>query len=390
MASFITEHMEEILAEWERFASTLAPAAAAMDSRALRDHAKQMLEVIARDIQTPQTDGEQALKSKGLAPAVVDGVETAAAAHGTLRQQVGFDLGQLVSEFRALRASVLRIWVAKKRYGDPKSAYEMARFNEAIDQALAESVASYTEELTKSRDTFLGILGHDLRSPLSAVSGALHVLATSKEEDSRTRALSAGTRSVAAMGAMIRDLLEFTRTRLGKGIPIVGAAGNLEVICRSAVAEISLAHPQASFRFESGGSLDGVFDPDRIHQVISNLLNNAVQHGKRGRPVILATHGDAETLTVQVTNEGSPIAPAHLQQIFDRLVQIPTDSPESPRSTNLGLGLFIAREIVMAHGGTIEATSAAKTGTTFTVVLPRNNRALATEALPPSKVVAAL
>jgi signal transduction histidine kinase len=370
LASFLIEHMEEIVGEWEAFARTMTPAATTMDSLALRDHARQMLEAMAKDIHTSQTDREQALKSKGLGPDLND-VETAAAAHGVLRQQVGFDLGQLVAEFRALRASVLRIWVAKEQYSDPVSAYEMTRFNESIDQALAESVATFSEELTKSRDTFLGMLGHDLRSPLSAVAGALHILAKSKEESARASAEAAGARSVAAMSSMIRDLLEYTRTRLGKGIPIVPASANLESVCKTAISEISLVHPQTAFRFESGGSLEGVFDLERMHQVISNLLNNAVQHGERGVPVSLVVGGDSEALSFHVTNAGRPIAPADLQAIFEPLVQLPKEGEEAHTSTNVGLGLFIAREIVLAHGGTIEATSSATAGTTFTVVLPR-------------------
>ncbi|MEP7068898.1 MAG: histidine kinase dimerization/phospho-acceptor domain-containing protein [Usitatibacter sp.] len=173
MAGFITDHLDEIVSEWETFAKTLSPASATMDSLALRDHARQMLEAIAKDITTSQSLDQQELKSKGLGP-VFNGAETAAAAHGALRHTVGFDLQQLVAEFRALRATVLRLWVINKRYEDPKSAYEIARFNEAIDQALAESVESYSRELSKSRDTFLAILGHDLRTPLSAISGALH------------------------------------------------------------------------------------------------------------------------------------------------------------------------------------------------------------------------
>jgi signal transduction histidine kinase len=375
LASFLIEHMEEIVTEWEAFARTMTPAAGTMDSLALRDHAKQMLEAIAKDIRTTQTDREQTLKSKGLGP-VDDGVETAAAAHGALRHHVGFDLGQLVAEFRALRASVLRIWVAKKKYGDPESAYEMTRFNEAIDQALAESVATYSEELTKSRDTFLGMLGHDLRSPLGAVAGALHIMAHSKEENVRASALAAGTRSVAAMGAMIRDLLEYTRTRLGKGIPIVPVTANLESVCKTAISEISLVHPQTAFRFESGGALEGVFDTERMHQVISNLLNNAVQHGKRGIPVFLVVSGGSEALSFHVTNAGPPIPLAHLETIFQPLVQLPKEGEEARGSTNVGLGLFIAREIVLAHGGTIEVTSSATAGTTFTVILPRNSHSL--------------
>jgi Signal transduction histidine kinase len=209
---------------------------------------------------------------------------------------------------------------------------------------------------------------------LSAVSGALHILARSEDEATRGEALAAGTRSVAAMSSMIRDLLEYTRTRLGKGIPIAPTAGNLELLCKAVVGELSIAYPQTAFRFESAGPLDGFFDAERLHQVVSNLLNNAVQHGRPNIPVSLVAQGSPGSLAFRVTNDGTPISPEHLASIFDPLVQIPTDGEERPRTTNLGLGLFIAREIVLAHGGTIEATSSARDGTTFSVMLPREAR----------------
>lgn len=374
MASFLIEHMDEIVREWEAFARTLTPAAETMDSLALRDHARQMLEAIAKDIETAQSDRQQELKSQGLGP-VFNGVETAAAAHGILRHSVGFDLAQLVAEFRALRASVLRLWVAKGKYGDRDDAYALARFNEAIDQALAESVATYSTELAKSRDIFLGILGHDLRSPLSAVSGALHVLGESKDEKTRERASTSARRGVAAMSAMIRDLLEYTRTRLGKGIPISVVPASLDSVCTAAIDEIKLVHPQTAFRLESGGQLDGIFDVERMHQVLSNLLNNAVQHGTRGSEILLVASGDENELGLKVNNAGSSLDASHLQVIFEPLVQLEA-KPKDPRaSTNLGLGLFIAREIVVAHGGTIEATSSDADGTTFSIKLPRSTRA---------------
>ena len=374
MASFIIEHLEEILTEWEAFASTQSPAADTMDVAALRDHAKQMLEAIAHDIQTSQTGEEQDLKSRGLAPKQ-DG-HSAAAAHGMLRQQVGFDLGQLVAEFRALRASVLRIWLSKKRFGDAPTAYEIARFNEAIDQALAESVATYSEGLARARDTFLGILGHDLRTPLGATWGAVEILAKSKDEPARDTAYAAANRSLAAMGAMIRDLLEFTRTRLGKGIPISPDAADLQRVCQSSIEEMSFAYPGVSFALTAEGETVGAFDRDRMHQVVSNLLGNAVQHAEPGSQVVLRTGAADETLWLEVTNKGRVIPPEHLQSIFDPLVQIASGEAPSKGSTNLGLGLFIAREIVQAHGGLIEASSTAERGTTFAVKLPRRRMEL--------------
>lgn len=376
MASFIIEHMEEILTEWDSFARTLSPASATMDSLALRDHARQMLEAIAKDIGTRQSEDQKELKSKGLGP-VFYGKETAAASHGALRFTVGFDLPELVAEFRALRATVLRLWVAGTRRGDPQTAYEMARFNEAIDQALAESIATYSEELGKSRDTFLAILGHDLRSPLAALAGMVQVVSTSDDAQQRAKALASGSRSVSYMSAMIRDLLEYTRTRLGKGIPISPGPANLEAVCHASVNEVSMGDPHLKLEFESSGDLDATFDITRMQQVFSNLLNNAAQHGKRGQPIRMSVRGDEDSMTVQVRNEGETISAEALQVIFDPLVQLDEERTEST-STNLGLGLFIARQIVLAHGGTIEVESSPTGATTFTVALPRT----AAAALP--------
>jgi signal transduction histidine kinase len=373
MKSFIMEHLEEILTEWEAFAETLTPAADTMDVAALRDHAKQMLEAIARDIQTSQTSQEQDLKSKGLA--LRQDPNSAARAHGALRQQVGFDLNQLVAEFRALRASVLRIWLSKKGFGDEPTANEIARFNEAIDQALSESVATYSVELGRARDTFIGILGHDLRTPLSAVWGAVEILAKAPTEAARTKAYGSANRSLAAMTAMIRDLLDYTRTRLGKGIPIAAEPGNLEEVCRACIAELSLAHPQSAFVLSCNGTMDAAFDPARLRQVVTNLLGNAVQHGEPGSEIILEATVEGPVIRLDVTNRGPTIPQQMLQTIFEPMVQGDPDA-SGHRATSLGLGLFIAREIVLAHGGAINVSSSEARGTTFAVRLPHRRETM--------------
>ena len=383
MASFILEHLDQITAELESFAREVSPASATMDSTALRDHVRQMLQAIAKDVQTWQSSDQRELKSKGLG--AVSAIETAAESHGALRHTAGFNLSELVAEFRALRASVLRLWVVKAaNSADPGHAYEIARFNEAIDQALAESVATYSEELAKSRDTFLAILGEDLRRPLGAIGGALDVLSKPAVPAARAAAAAVGARSVAEMSRLIRDLLEYTRTRLGMAIPIIAGDANLAKVCKAVVDEVSLIYPQTAFRFESGGRLDGVFDSARMHQVVSNLLNNAVQHGRRGYPVSVLAVGDDDNLTVQVMNKGV-IEPGLLQVIFDPVVRIPaTEQPASGNSARLGLGLFVAREIVRAHRGAIGATCSAHEGTTFTLELPRATSAPALERRAPA------
>jgi len=359
LSGFIDQHMDEIVAEWEAFAHTLLPAAATMTSLALRDHARPILQAIAKEIQSDKVQD----KSTG---------GTAATTHGALRHLSGFNLLQLGSEYRALRASVIKLWrshLAKEHHG---ALDDLARFNESVDQALAESIASYADELARSRDTFLAILGHDLRSPLAAVSMSGHYLSNAgllggKQE---LQAVARIQRGAAKMDAMIRDLLEYTKTRLGRGIPVVRAPCNIGRICEGVVEEMRSGHPGRVFRLGISGELDGLFDSARLEQVFGNLLNNAVQHGAEDSPVILEAHGAPDAISVQVTNYGPAIPADALQVIFNPLVQVPTTGDER-NSGSLGLGLFIARNIVQGHGGTLEVESSDAGGTVFTARLPR-------------------
>jgi len=372
LAQFITENLEEILIEWEAFATSLLAPGQTMTSLALRDHATQILQAIAQDIEEGQTDLEQAYKSKGYVR-IAESTRTAAMTHGALRYLAGFDLRQLAAEFRALRASVLRLWLKRGVSGD-NALYEMTRFNEAIDQALAESISNYSDEVARSRDTFLAILGHDLRSPLSAIANSGLYLAspgllpTGAALDAARRI----TRSSAKMNSMIRDLLEYTRTRLGRAIPVSPEAVNMEQICAIVFDEVRAAHPARIFRLETSGQLEGQFDSERLQQVLSNLLNNAVQHGARNRPITLSARGEADKITVRVRNYGRRIPADQLQVIFNPLVQIPSgQTDEESPVTSLGLGLYIAHQIVAMHGGTMVAESSDEDGTVFSAHLPR-------------------
>lgn len=363
LSAFIQENMEEILAEWEAFARTLLPAAATMTSLALRDHAKQILEAIANEIQFDDAGAEP--RSSG---------KTAAATHGALRHLSGFNLLQVGSEYGALRASVIKLWRAhlSKEHHGPLD--DLTHFNALVDRALAESIASYADEVARSRDTFLAILGHDLRSPLSAVSasGAYLSKVGMLEGKRQLQAVGSIQRGAAKMDAMIRDLLEYTSTRLGRGIPIVRQACSVASICEAALEEMKAAHPERAFRLEISGEVSGAFDGARLQQVFSNLLNNAVQHGAKDSPVILEAHGGHDMVSVRVTNYGSPIPVDALQVIFNPLVQVPpaVSGTDDRGSTSLGLGLFIARNIVMGHGGTLEVESSEQAGTVFTARLP--------------------
>ena len=169
LADFIAGNMEPILGEWVVFAESSAPVAEAMDRTALRDHAAGLLEAIVIDLRTPQTDVEQRDKAEGNADNTAGQPDTAAEVHGAGRAGSGFTVGEMVSEYRALRASVIRLWTKECGSLNGDDLQDLMRFNEAIDQAIAESITRYTEDLDYSKEMFLAILGHDLRSPLGAV-----------------------------------------------------------------------------------------------------------------------------------------------------------------------------------------------------------------------------
>lgn len=373
LSRFIVENMETIVEEWQAFAMTMAPAATTMTALALRDHAKPILLAIAKDLESSQTDWAQEEKSKGLAPPNLAARETAAAIHGELRHISGFDLNQLGAEYRALRASVVRLWTRNVTKG-PSAAVirDLIRFNEAVDQAVAESMSRYAAELALSRDTFMAILAHDLRSPLGAITMVGEVMErTADSETERKRAGQIG-RSAKVMRDMIRDLLEYTRTNLGKGLPVAPVICSIAGICRDAVEEVRSAHPASELILDVPTELAGFADKARLQQALSNLLNNAVQHGDPGSAITLTAHAASDSVEIRVKNLGRPIPPGSLQVIFDPLVQLDPHAPAAVRtSTNLGLGLFIAREIAVGHKGTLTVSSTEEDGTVFTMRLPQ-------------------
>lgn len=216
------------------------------------------------------------------------------------------------------------------------------------------------------RERFVGMLGHDLRSPLSAISvGAQMLLRRGGLDDWFAQTLRRINASATRMGRMIHDILDFTRGRQSGGIPVARAPADLHVICQEAAAEAQTGHPERRFIVETEGEVRGVWDRDRLAQVVTNLVANAVAHGAGDSPVWIRSHGEEEVVTLEVTNLGNPIPPERMPHLFDPFRKSGAASP------GLGLGLYIVQEIVRAHGGVVGVASSEAKGTTFTVRLPR-------------------
>jgi signal transduction histidine kinase len=372
LADFIEKNTEPIIAEWVTFAEQSGPAGRAMDRAALRDHALEMLGVIVADLRTPQSDAAQKEKSKGKSDAVVDGVSTAAEVHGSGRAESGFTAGEMVSEYRALRASVIRLWTRASGTLVGADIEDLMRFNEAIDQALAESITRYTSDIDHSREMFVAILGHDLRGPLGTVTtGAQFMLEEGALDETNLTMATRILRSAKRMNQMVGDLLDFTRGRLGSGIPITRAPTDLAIVARQAIDEIQIAHPDSQIQFTASGDLTGSWDAARLSQLLGNLLGNALQHGAPGTLVTLTARGEAADVVVRLHNYGPPIASSELGGLFSPFKRVKADKSVARAAGSLGLGLYIAERIVAAHGGSIDVRSSEAAGTLFSVRLPR-------------------
>ena len=369
LTDFIRANTKPIIAEWEAFAGTLAPASDSMSPLTLRNHIKYILEFIASDIESPQTDAEQIKKSHGENTTEVNSV---AEVHAALRHAGGFNMDQMVSEYRALRATVVKLWSAQASGPTQQDILDLTRFNEAIDQEMTESISYYTLTVEHSRNLFLGILGHDLRNPIGAMTMSAELIANIGSLSERQKMfveqiVVSSNRAI----EILDQLLDLTRARIGAGLHVIREPMDMAFVARQLVDEMRAAHPERRFTIEVSGETEGEWDRPRIGQVFSNLLGNAVQYGFKDLPIQVEIRGGENKVVVSVHNDGLPIPPDTINRIFDALVRSSGEEIEHGPSSNLGLGLYIAKEIVSAHGGTITVTSSETHGTKFTASFPR-------------------
>lgn len=245
---------------------------------------------------------------------------------------------------------------------------------EAIDQSLGESIAEFTDSIEHAKEMFLAILGHDLRNPLGAIHTSAVLMRETVEMDEAQQTLT----SLIVDGAMratqmVGDLLDFTRSRLGGGIPINRTQIDLSIVLHDVVGEISAAYPKRTIELDAGEEQLGQWDAARINQALTNLVCNALEHGAPGTTVRVELRQSGNDVVINIHNHGTAISAERLNGLFNpmKLGATPQGSATHGPMANLGLGLYIAERIVDAHGGQIEVESSRDMGTTFTVRLPR-------------------
>lgn len=337
-----------------------APGVELLTARSGREALELLLEhevaLALLDVQMPDMDGfELAELMRGSERTRhIPLIFVTAGAHDQRRVFKGYDTGAVDFLYKPIEPAILR--------NKAEVFFQLHRQKRQLEQELIERT-----EMLRLNEMFAGVLGHDLRSPLGAMMTAAHLLPLLSDEprirDVSARLLSSG----AHMNGMIEDLLDLTRARLGGGIPITVRETELGVLVSRAVQEKEIAWPDRQITVEADGDTSGTWDPDRMLQVIANLLGNALEHGGVDAPVTVVVDGHApDRVSLEVGNEGT-IPPDVFADVFH---PFRTGRQGTTRGGGLGLGLYIAKQIVEAHRGCIKA-SCHDGRTLFRVSLPR-------------------
>ena len=256
--------------------------------------------------------------------------------------------------------------------GQSPGALVVRALRYAIERRRAEEGLKREEAAQQTalfREQFMGILGHDLRNPLQAISGnAALLLRYGGLSEAQRKAVNRISGSSERMGKMISDILDFTRTRLGGGYALQRTRVDVHEVLRQVVEELEVAHPQRRFELEVSGDGWGDWEAGRIAQASSNLVGNAVQYSPEDSAVRVMARDEGAHVHVEVHNRGAPIPAERILHIFDPFVR----GENSRARAGLGLGLYITHEIVKAHGGVLTVTSSQADGTCFVYTLPRH------------------
>jgi len=356
---FIHESLDDILSEWER---ECGAAAAGTEPRARRVHFGKVLHAVAEEMKRIKAVEPTA----SAAPAVsrsAPRAEASAAPHS--------HASQLVDDYASLRASVVRQW--RKKHPSPSAADidDLVHFNEAMDRSLAELTATFSSSPAQPQSLFLGVLNHELRTSVASILMSAQVLTHRSPPGSpEAKAAQRILRSCEQLRQTLDALSDFTKVRLGDHLQVDRVPDDMGVLCKQALDAFARVDPERRVRLTSDGDLSGDWDTARIGEAIGALLGHAARFASRGSVITIAAAGHAgDEVTVTVHGDGTPIDVETLQTIFDPVARVES---EDATYAGLGLGLFIVRKVVDAHGGHVRVEAAPETGTTFTVVLPRH------------------
>lgn len=273
------------------------------------------------------------------------------------------------SVFRVLGVDGVQRWIAswgRLRLDASGSSTNLVGLLQDVTQS--HRLRAEAEDRALLAEQTLGIVGHDLRNPLAAIQMAAEILGLRVLDANQQLALGERVRSsTRRANRLIADLLDFTRARTGRGLSLTKTLSDGHAVARDVVAELATAHPGRSLLHTDIGDARLTADGDRIGQALGNLVSNALTYGSPDSAVTVTSEGQAHSVRFSVHNQGAPIDPGMRPTIFEPM----TRGEVAGHLRSVGLGLYIVREIALAHGGEVDYTSSEVSGTTFFMELPR-------------------
>jgi signal transduction histidine kinase len=356
---FLHEGVDDILAEWEKEGGLPASG-----QTARRLHFGQVLRAVADEMNRMSASAATAVAAAAAA------VAEDAAQRGDGGEPTHSHAGQLVDDYASLRASVVRQWRQKHPAPSAADLDELVHFNQAMDRSLAELSATFSPSQSQPNALFLGVLNHELRTLVASILMSGQVLTHRSAPGSpEGKAAQRILRSCEQLRQTLDALSDFTKVRLGSQLEIDRVEGDMGVLCRQALDEYARTDRERRVRLSSDGDLHGDWDAARIREAVQGLIANAARFASRGSPVTIVADGHAtDDVTVTVHGDGTPIDLDTLRTIFDPVARVES---ENATYAGLGLGLFIVRTVIDAHGGQVSIDASEAHGTTFTVVVPR-------------------
>jgi signal transduction histidine kinase len=356
LADFLRSHREEIIQTWVSATAQL-PVARALSRAHRRNHIPQLIDAMVDAIER----GDRTSVSLAQIPLI----------HVDERWTQNYDLRDVVAEYRLLRRVILDMYareITSENAGE--RVLPIVTLNENLDHAITDAVDHFSAQRERTREYFMGILGHDLREPLHVIAMNAALLLRREEPlpNADLRQVARIASGAARMERLISDLLDVTRSRLGGGLPMTPVDTDLGRIAGEIVDDLSSANPGRDIRCSVEASERGVtghWDSARLTQLVSNLIANALKHG--GDPIeVTVRPGADDTIVLEVRNRGE-ILPHLRDHLFEPFFT-------SDQRSGIGLGLYIAREIANAHAGELELVDA-EGETLFRLTLPRPDAA---------------
>ncbi len=361
LVEFIERNRERIVNAWQTLAVSLPPFEGQSSLAELREHAGHMLDAVMWSMRSPAVSSDTVQDADAHLGVSINGSE-----HGLQRHAAGLSLVAMASEFRALRAVVLRLWAGAGFVRSSEAFEDLVTFNEALDRITAAAVLAFAQAAERDRALLMGIVAHDLRGPLHTVSMASHILAHRHPVVREDEAMRQIRRSLARMLPMVDDLMGVAAAGLHSRMAVRPEPMDLAALVAEIVAEVAAEFPAHRFLFESLEPVEGTWDRARLGQLTSNLLRNAAVHGEAAGVVRVHVERQERVVALSVHNTGPAIPEMERARLF-----LPTARGSNAKSgAHLGLGLFIVHEIARGHGGTVGMTSDHEGGTVFSVFLP--------------------